>query len=152
VKPVLQALLLADNVYEDKRTGKKVIAGTFDTYMVAKDTKAEDKEPEGDEAGKAPEQPAVLPFERAGTPYAYISLTDLHGPTDLQLRFVSLDSHEALMSTVDFKVTTNSPLDTAEIVVPVPPLPREPGVYALELVHDDEPLGAHRIRVQEIQR
>ena len=28
-KPLLQALILADHVYQDAQTGKKVIAGTF---------------------------------------------------------------------------------------------------------------------------
>ena len=33
-KPVLQALVLADHVYQDKTTGKMVIAGTFNRLHV----------------------------------------------------------------------------------------------------------------------
>lgn len=34
VKPVLQALILAEKIYEDKKTGKKVLAGTFNSLMI----------------------------------------------------------------------------------------------------------------------
>jgi hypothetical protein len=36
VKPVLQALLLADQVYIDRMTGKAVIAGVFSEFRVLK--------------------------------------------------------------------------------------------------------------------
>ena len=34
--PVLQALVVADRVYEDKGTGKKIIAGTFSRLFFKK--------------------------------------------------------------------------------------------------------------------
>ena len=35
-RPLLQALLVADHVYQDKDTGKKVIAGTFNSLSISK--------------------------------------------------------------------------------------------------------------------
>ena len=32
-KPVLQSLILADHVYEDKLTGKRIIAGVFNRII-----------------------------------------------------------------------------------------------------------------------
>ncbi len=36
MKPIIQAMVLADHVYEDKSTGKKIIAGTFNQLLFSK--------------------------------------------------------------------------------------------------------------------
>ncbi len=154
MKPVLQALLLADYVYDDARTGKKIIAGVFHTYYVAPKPQPQEETPaEGQEKPvQEPPEPRlkrVVHVERAGTPFVYISLTDLRGPTDLQLRLVSLTTNEVCFETEPFTVERDSPLATAEIFNAIPSLPTRPGVYALELLCHDEPLGAHRITVRE---
>jgi hypothetical protein len=33
----------------------------------------------------------------------------------------------------------------------VPPLPRMPGHYALELLYENELIGSHRVTVQEVE-
>ncbi|MBN1395188.1 MAG: hypothetical protein JW959_09205 [Pirellulales bacterium] len=166
-KPVLQALVLADHVYQDKITGKKIIAGTFNRVCFAKMKRSQ-------AAGESlpGEQPPPSPFEstsetampgavsspppssrrltaadvqKAGSPYAFISLTDVHGPTPLEMRYRDLSS-EAILLGISFQVNSEDPLDTVEAVVPVPPLPTpHAGVFALELLAEGELLGALRI-------
>lgn len=173
-KPVLQALVLADHVYQDKITGKKIIAGTFNRVCFSRMRRPA---PPAAEAGPGEEPPpfsspfestseTTLPFasgpgasppppgarrlsaadvQKAGSPYAFISLTDVHGPTPLELRYRDL-STEAILLGISFQVASEDPLDTVEAVVPVPPLPTpHAGVFALELLSEGELLGALRI-------
>jgi len=85
VKPVLQALLLADRIYEDKATGKKIVAGIFQAVFFKK---AEDLKAELEKRGVSG---AGMPGGfHAGAPYAYISLTDLRGTQPFILRYVDL--------------------------------------------------------------
>lgn len=122
-KPVLQALVLADQIYVDARTGKKVIAGTFNNLW-------------------APSFPAQ--FER--TTYAFICLTGIRDTVELILRYVDLRSNEVLMETNPFSVSCDNPLKSVEILQPVPhfPMPHE-GVYAFEVYAGAEMLGSLRI-------
>ena len=48
------------------------------------------------------------------------------------------------------EVACDDPLATVELVLPVPPLPRTPGHYALELLYKNELIGSHRVTVQEV--
>jgi len=146
-KPVLQALLLADHVYQDKDTGKKVIAGTFNQLNLSK-LKAPPKDAE--QAPMVPRRLSPGEVSRMGNPTAFISLTDVRGPTDLQLRYVDLADNGVLLM-IQFQVSSDDPLKTVEAILPVPPLPTpHPGVYALELHYDDEALGALRVTVVEM--
>ena len=92
MKPILQALLIADHVYEDRTTGKKIIAGVFNPVR----TKTSKVSVVVDEAGR--QQATVVDPTQAGSPYAYLSLTEIHGSQRLQLRFVSLADHGLLVS------------------------------------------------------
>ena len=81
VKPVLQALVLADRVYSDGVSGKKIIAGTFSRMMlINREAK--------------PDEPSLLKVPaggmQAGSPFAYISITDVHREAKLTLRYVQL--------------------------------------------------------------
>jgi hypothetical protein len=191
-KPVLQALVLADHVYQDKITGKKIIAGTFNrvcfTRMRPRPPAAELEPGEASVsiagAGFSPAPPPPLPqppaapqtqmpatpfaegaappgvppglrrltaadVQKAGSPYAFVSLTDVHGTVPLELRYRDL-SNEAILLGINFQVGAEDPLDTVEAVIPVPPLPTpHAGVYALELLCGGEPLGALRITAVE---
>ena len=87
---------------------------------------------------------------RVGSPWAYVSLTEIRGTVPLELRYVDL-SDNVVMLRVELSVKSNSPLDTMEVVVQLPVLPMpHPGTYALELLSNDEPLGSHRIIVAEM--
>lgn len=141
--PVLQALLVADRVYEDK-SGKKIIVGTFNTCVFRK---VRPPKREVTLEGARVEIPAIL--AAAGSPYAYISLTNIHDSVTCDVRFVNLNTDEVLFH-CSFNVKCNSPLETVEVVLPLPCLPPVVGMHALELLSDNIPLGAYRIRMQEI--
>jgi len=146
VKPLLQALLLADHVYEDKRTGKKVIAGTFGRLFFARER------PKPQEVEQDGVKRRVIPGGmHAGSPYAYLSLTEVRGTIPCVLRYVALEDDKPLFQ-CDFEIRCDDPIETVEVVLPLPPLPTEKsGVYALELLCDNEPVGSLRVVVQEVK-
>lgn len=129
MKPKLQALVLADHVYQDMITGKKVIAGTFNSIWSRNF---------GDNV-------------RLGrTTYAYISLTNVRGKTELSLRYVDLSDESQLLAT-PLTVESENPLTTVELVIEVPPFPLpKPGIFAFEVVSEDDPIGSLRIAVNEL--
>lgn len=191
-KPVLQALILADHVYQDRETGKRIIAGTFNQIFFSKPgqapgqmsgpppAQAPGQAPLFSGEGRRPEQPsspgmaapdesrrpgagpgmgAAAPgevrkppwhgFARAGSPFAFLSLTDVHGSAPLELRYVDLAQNAVLMR-INFTVRCDDPLCTVEASVPVPSLPTpHAGVYALELLCENDLLGALRIKAVE---
>jgi hypothetical protein len=127
--PVLQALVLADHVYVDKRSGKKVIAGTFNHLW-------------------APGFGATL----GRISYAFICLTNVHRSANIELRYVDLKSNEVLLKFGPVAVPSEDPLGSTEMVVQVPPLPMpHEGFYALEMYSEEERLGALRITVSQLK-
>ena len=139
LKPVLQALLVADHVFVDRDTGKHIIAGVFNATVV-KQVKVTQNE-EGDRL-------KVPAMKVAGSPTVYLSLTDVRGRQEFLLRYVFLNKNQAVFEGI-IDVNCDNPLDTVEIAQQMPILPQEPGVYALELIWEEELLGSHRIRVIE---
>lgn len=144
MKPVLQALIIADHVYIDANTGKKVIAGTFSRLWFRR--KPKPQEPVDEEGGR---QVKAIDVSHVGSPYLYINLTDLRGKVPLTVRYVDLENNKVLLK-AEFTVSGNDPLQNHEVVLNLPPLPTEKeGAHALELLSDDEPLGSLRILVTE---
>lgn len=127
-KPVLQALVLADQVYTDAVTKKKIIAGTFNHLW----------------AGEFP-----TTFERKT--YAFICVTEVYGKVPIVLRYVDLYSNEVLMESPRVEVRADDPTESVEMVFPVPPfpMPRE-GVFAFEVHAGGEVLGSLRIKASKI--
>jgi hypothetical protein len=158
-KPVLQALLLADHVYQDRATGKHVICGVF--------SKLRFNPPEQGAAASAPAQPGAersiqipLAFgHAAGSPWAYISLTEIRGEQEFELRYVDLEDNSALFR-ANFLIQSDDPLKTLEIVIPLPILPipamapegQRHRVCALELLCENELIGSHRVSVQPVEK
>lgn len=125
IKPTLQALVLADRVYQDATTGNKVIAGTFNALWAK-----------------------TLPTLFGRETWAYISLTNLHGKTAVQLRYVDLSNNSVLMETNEIPVDSDDRLRTVELVLPIPPFPMpHVGVFAFEVYAGDDLIGSHRISV-----
>jgi hypothetical protein len=145
MKPLLQALIVADHVYQDHQTGKKVICGTFNSFRFSrKPPVSEVQNPDGTK------RTVIMGGTQSGSPYAYISLTDVVEGTKLLLRFVNLSKNDVLFGT---EVTVNNVnrLATIELVLPLPRLPiNEAGSYALELVCDNEIIGSCRITAENM--
>jgi hypothetical protein len=144
VKPVLQALVVADHVYQDV-SGKKIIAGTFNTFKFSrKPPVAEVQGPDGTK------QTVVRGGMQGGSPFAYVSLTDVCDGTKLQLQFVNLTRNAVLFGN-EVTITNANRLTTVEMVFPLPRLPiQEAGVYALELLCDGDILGSYRITAENL--
>lgn len=125
VRPILQALLVADAIYVDASTGKKIIAGTFNR-LVCED----------------------FPATTVVSKHALISLTDVHRSVEIGLRFVDLSTGESLLELHGLVVEADDPLETVELVVELPPLPLpHAGAYALEVHWQDELLGLLRLYI-----
>ncbi len=144
MKPILQAILVADYVYQDARTGKHVIAGTFTNVALAKNVPFGSQEVE---AGGQTVQ--FVPTMTAGSPFVYISLTEVRGQLSLVLRYVDLNDNSILF-TGSISLACEDPTMIVEFSMPLPTLPiPHSGAYALELLCGDEWLGSHRINVVE---
>ena len=143
--PVLQALVLAEHVYQDAATGKKVICGTFNRIQFGLSPNSEEVE-----IADGVKKRSVMGDMQGGSPYAYISITDVCNGTRLVLQFVNLSKNKVLFGT-ELVVHSENRLATIEIVAPLPSLNiRESGTYAFELVCNGEILGSHRIIAEEI--
>ena len=141
MKPVLQALVLAERVYQDI-TGKKIIAGTFNRVFFSTDRTDLVRE---ETLSNGETQQFITGGMHGGSPYAYISLTDVVANTELILQFVNLTKNVTLLET-RISIPSQSRLDTIEIVSALPPLPiREVGIYAFEVVCEGQILGSHRL-------
>lgn len=143
VKPVLQALVLAEKVYEEA-AGRKFIIGTFTAIKLM-----QVEPPQEIEHSVGTARRMVAPG-RSGAPWAYISLTSVVDGTCLSLQFVSLTHNKVLFET-GLTVECQDRLKIVEIAVPLPdlePYVREAGVYAFEIVCEGEILGSLRIHAE----
>jgi hypothetical protein len=86
---------------------------------------------------------------QSGSPFAYLSLTEVRGQQTFVLQFTNLSDHSVLFRS-ELRVECPNPLYTVELTVPLPPIaPPQAGVYALELLHDQEILGSLRVVVED---
>ena len=99
-KPILNALLLADNVYRDGDTGKFIIAGLFRQLWGSS-----------------------FPSKFGRPTSAYVSLTDMRGTFHFRLRYVDLSDNRVLMETKPIEVISEDPLGELDFVIGVPPFP-----------------------------
>ena len=140
MKPVLQAILVAEHVYEDKKSGKKIVAGIFRNLQVIKTTQKKVVDDDGTT------RTLIQGGMNVGSPSAYISMTSIRGNQKFVVRYVRLNDDKPFFHT-EFGVECGDPLQVVEVVLPLPLLPEEPGNYALELLCEDEPVGSFRIVV-----
>ncbi len=146
MKPVLQALLLAEHVYEDKRTGGKIICGTVNKLLRTKGSPFE--------TSSAPDGKRVKTVRGGGIGclYVYLSLTEVHDGTELSLQLVdTVDNHVLMHTGINFEKA--HPLDTAEAVLTLPPVSFlfADGRHnlSLDVVWNGEILGTHRLVVED---
>jgi hypothetical protein len=129
VKPLLQALWLADDVDCNPKTGKVTLVGIFDQIEVTR--------------------PAT---HFASTAYLFCALRGIHGRTELVLCYVDLSSNAVLL---EWPVSLNetNPLATVDIAFRLPPVPvPHEGEYAWELYFEGEVIGSSRVTATVIQQ
>lgn len=86
---------------------------------------------------------------QSGSPFAYLSLTEVRGAMGFVLQLVNLEDDTQLFRS-DLRVECHNPLITVEMTVPLPPIsPPQAGIYALELLWNSEILGSLRIIVED---
>jgi hypothetical protein len=141
MRPVIQAILIADNVYTDVGTGKKIIAGTFNQVVLGEIKTRTIENSDGSKIN-------VIPGGTdPGCPMVYLSLTDVVDGTKIFVQFVNMSKNETITG-IRVELAPKDRLATVEIVLPLPPvknLIREVGVYSLDVVWNGEILGYHRI-------
>lgn len=145
-KPVLQAMALADHIYQDRMTGKFIIAGTFTNIFLT-------------ETQRTPVDPAVTgpgaayqfqgPISTMGSPYLYVALVEVHGHVPLIMKCVDLSDASVLLE-AEIVVGAMNPLLVAEYAIPLPQLQFKAGSYSFDLLHDDEILGSWRVTVGKL--
>lgn len=144
MKPILQALVLAERVYEEKN-GKKIIVGTFNKIVFGKIEHREENLPDGNKILVVPGGTDI------GCPAIYINLTDVVDGTQITLQFANVTNNEELFGT-SFRIEKSDRLSTIEIIAALPPLSHcvnEAGTYSLDVIWEGEILGSHRLRVVE---
>jgi hypothetical protein len=128
--PILQALVLADRIYTDADTGKRVIAGTFNRV-----------------------QCKSFPIQHAECVWAFLLLTELVGRTSLQLRFVRLSDNLVLMESKKIGIESSDPLAVLDMAIMIPPLPLpNAGVYCFECYANEALIGSVRLVVTPYAR
>jgi len=143
-RPSLQAMVLADQIYQDRSTGKFIIAGTFRGVLLGQQNTI----PASSDSAVTDGRQFVGSVIRSGSPYLYIALVDVHGEVPLDLKFVDLSDASVLLE-AQFVVVAVDPVSVAEYCVPMPPLPiTKVGSYSLDLLYDNEILGAWRVVVK----
>jgi hypothetical protein len=143
MKPILQALVVAERVYQDI-SGKKIIAGTFQKVFLKRRTNRLSKLEGGDEN-------TIRGGTDPGSPAAYISLTDVIDKTNITVQFVDVARNNVLFEK-KMKVASKDRLSAVEIVLPLPPLThvlKSPGSYSVDVIWNGEILGSHRILARE---
>jgi hypothetical protein len=144
MKPVLQALVLAERVYEDK-SGKKIITGTFNQILVGQVQMPVVEMPDGTK------RPALPGGTDPGCPSLYLSFTDVVDGTDITLQAVNVSKNEVLFQ-LAFKINVDSRLATVEIILPLPPMSvfaSQIGTLSFDVIWGGEILGSHRLLVKE---
>jgi hypothetical protein len=125
--PILQAVVLADRVYQDRETGKHVVAGTFNEVTAHE-----------------------FPCEYAVPVQLYCVLTGVSEPLSIAMRFVATDDHVVMRSSA-VTIRCSDPLETIELALPVPSLVLPAaGWYRLEVLLDDTPRGFSRLHVVQV--
>jgi len=124
--PVVRAILLADQVYQDQQTGKFVVAGTFDQIFV-------------------PEFPGTH-----GSTSLYINLGDFHGSHELGVRLIRLEDGFEMGNSGSLEIQQDDRARHAEFHVRLPPMEFDrAGPYSIEVVWDGQLIGECRIQVAQ---
>ncbi|MDA0284372.1 MAG: hypothetical protein O3B86_13560 [Planctomycetota bacterium] len=153
LKPVVQAILLADHVYRDADTNKFIVAGIFNRVIrsaavsIPKSGESRTAEKASKDAGGTEHLVPATSVMQAGNPSLYFAMTDFEGTAELEFHYVDLSDHSILFR---LKGTLKFPnrFELVQGKVPIPKLPiPHPGQYSLDVLSDGEILGGIRIVV-----
>lgn len=122
----VQALLLADRVYEDLLTHNKIIAGTFNQLFVR----------------------GVGPQIIAGTYWLYFGVTQLRGAIPFSIRIVDLADDSTLIQADGFEIRCDDPNRLADMIVQLPIPAPHPGVFCIEVLNGDVVVGTLRFEIK----
>ncbi len=143
VKPHLQSLILANQIFQDNVTNNFVIAGTFNQLTFRQNQPNEAAS--AAEASGQPQKKTIKELRSVGSPWLFFSLTDIVGKVSCSIRYVFLKDYQVLFSS-DFTIESSDRLATLESRFALPPLPIVgAGQYALEFLAHDELIGSLRI-------
>lgn len=143
MKPHLQSLILANQIFQDKESNNFVISGTFNRLLVRQNPPNE-----GHNEADAPTRPkkkSINELRAVGSPWLFFSITDIVGKVPCSIRYVFLKNNQVLFSTA-FSIESSDRLATLEHRLPLPALPFvDYGQYAIEFLAFDEMIGSLRI-------
>lgn len=152
--PILQALLVADHVYQDRATGKVIVCGIFHKIRFKPADMPAEQTGEAEAGGGVPSANIEIPMDRVqrmGNPWVYVALTELRGESEFELRYVDLRENTAVLG-AKFQLESDDPLATVELALPLPSIPppnfdadERHRTFGLELLCDNELIGSHRI-------
>ncbi len=136
--------MLAERIYEDK-SGKKIIAGTFNQLLIGKMPLPAVFNADGTETRVVPGGTDL------GCPAAYVSLTDVVDGTEITLQMVHVSKNMVLFQS-GLRIALMDRLATVELIAPLPPInifTLEVGTYSLDVLWQNEIVGSHRLIVRE---
>ncbi len=140
-KPILQAMVLAEHIYQDGTTGKFVIAGTFASVAFQRPPATPPPA-----AGQQQTMP-LSRVEQMGSPYLYLAMSEIYGEIPIAIRFRHSED-TANVFEINLQIGSKNPAFIAEYKVPLPPLPvSKEGAYSLDLLYQNEVLGSWRVNV-----
>ena len=143
VKPHLQSLILANQIFQDNVTNNFVIAGTFN-QLTFRQNQPNEAASAAEASGQA-QKKTIKALRSVGSPWLFFSVTDIVGKVSCSIRYVFLKDYQVLFST-DFTIASSDRLATLESRFALPPLPIVgAGQYALEFLAHDELIGSLRI-------
>lgn len=127
VKPSVVSMLICDQVIDDKITNKKSAIGLFNIIMV-------------------PKLPMTIPQIAV-----LISVTEIAGPSELELRLVRDSDNEVIFQTRG-KINAPDPLATVDLVFAMQGLKLpQAGQHAFEVLSDNEILSRRRFHIRALQ-
>ncbi len=143
MKPHLQSLILANQVFQDKESNSFVIAGTFNR-LVFRHNPPEIPVVDGGQSVQ-PKKKSIKELRAVGSPWLFFSLTDIVGKVECSIRYVYLKDNQVLFST-NFMIESSDRLATFEHRLPLPVLPIVgEGQYAIEFLAHNEMIGSLRV-------
>ena len=126
-KPVLQAFIIADDVYQGVNHRKFTIVGTFNMISAAK-----------------------FPSMFHKPTKAYINIAELRQDSDVTLRYVDLSDFNVLFESPKFPVKKGENNRNIEVIIDIPPFPiPHPGGFNLELWINDDLVSIAKIIVEK---